>query len=87
MEKFLSDNPEFEISQKYLIDGKYLKEEYEVHHINLNYQDNRIDNLWVFKNNEEHHETRRSLYGLVEELLNTQLIQFRDGKYSLITNN
>ena len=34
--------------------GRYLKKEEVVHHINENKQDNRIENLMLFKNNKEH---------------------------------
>ncbi|TKJ20056.1 MAG: hypothetical protein CEE43_13490 [Promethearchaeota archaeon Loki_b32] len=83
MEKYLSKHPEWGISRRCLIDGKYLKSECEVHHINLDYQDNRIENLWVFETNEAHQEARRSLYALVETLLNRRIIKFEGGFYRL----
>ena len=81
IEQHLSRHPELEISKKCLIDGKYLKTEAHVHHINLNYQDNRIENLWVFENVKEHNEATKSLYSLVKELLNSGKIRFKEGKY------
>ena len=81
IEQHLAKRPELEISKKCLIDGKYLKTEAHVHHINLNYQDNRTENLWVFENVKEHNLTTKSLYNLVEELLNSGKIRFKEGKY------
>ena len=81
IERFLSQHPDWKISQQYLNDGKYLKSECEVHHINLDYQDNRISNLWVFKNNVTHHKARESLYNLVPDLLNSKIVIFKNGKY------
>lgn len=83
MERFLAQHPEWDISQEALNDGKYLKPECEIHHINLDYQDNRINNLWVFKNNEDHQKARKTLYNLVPDLLDSNIISFKDGKYSL----
>jgi hypothetical protein len=81
IEQHLSRHPELEISRKCLIDGKYLKPEAHVHHINMNYQDNRIENLWVFETNKNHTDATKSLYNLVGELLTSRKIQFKDGKY------
>lgn len=84
MEQHLAKHPELEISKKCLIDGKYLRTEAHVHHINLEYQDNRIENLWVFESDKNHNEATKSLYNLVEQLLKIGKIKFKDGKY--ITN-
>ena len=81
MERYLAKHPELEISKISLIDGKYLKPEAHVHHINLNYQDNRIENLWVFGDVKEHNVATKSLYALVEELLESGKIRFKEGKY------
>lgn len=83
MEQYLAQHPDWLISQRCLIEGKYLKSECEVHHINLDYQDNRIENLWIFETNEDHQKARESLYSQVEELLNLKLIRFNKGKYFL----
>lgn len=81
MENFLKEHKELEISDNVLIDGKYLKSECEVHHINLDCQDNRIENLHVFKNGTNHREAMNSLYELVDDLLKYKKIFFKDGKY------
>jgi len=81
IEQHLAKHPELEISKKCLINGKYLKPEAHVHHINLDYQDNRTENLWVFENVKEHSAVTKSLYDLVEELLKSGKIWFKEGKY------
>ncbi len=85
VERHLAKHPELEISNKVLIDGKYLKSECQVHHINLNYQDNRLENLWIFENVNDHNEATKSLYSLVDELLKSKKVIFKDGEY-LINN-
>ena len=81
IEQHLAKHPELEITKKVLKDGKYLKPEAHVHHINMNYQDNRIENLWVFETDKSHIEATKSLYSLVEALLKSGKIRFIEGKY------
>lgn len=81
IEQHLAKHPELEISKKCLVDGKYLKTEAQVHHINLNYQDNRVENLWVFDTDKNHKEATKSLSNLVEELLKSGKIMFEEGQY------
>ncbi len=83
IEQHLAKHPELEISRKCLIEGKYLKTEAHVHHINLNYQDNRLENLWVFENDSNHKEATKSLYNLVEKLLKSRKIKFNEGNYHI----
>ncbi len=87
MEQHLAQKSELEILNRVLIDGKYLKSECQVHHINLDYQDNRIENLWVFENAANHQDATNSLYDLVDDLLKSGLIVFNDGKYLLNNDN
>lgn len=54
MESYLAKHPELEISQKSLLNGKFLKPEYIVHHINLDTLDNRLENLWVCEEHKGH---------------------------------
>ena len=81
IEQHLAKHPELEITKNVLKDGKYLKPEAHVHHINMNYQDNRIENLWVFETDKSHIEATKSLYSLVKGLLNSGKIRFIEGKY------
>ena len=81
IEQHLAKHPELEITKKVLKDGKYLKPEAHVHHINMNYQDNRIENLWVFETDKSHIEATKSLYSLAEALLKSGKIRFIEGKY------
>ena len=83
MEEFLSKNPELEISNKCMIDGKYLKSECLVHHINFNKLDNRIENLWVFEKQQQHYKALKSLYACFSDLIKLSKIVFRDGAYVL----
>ena len=83
MERYLSEHPELQISHKYLLDGKYLKSKCEVHHINFDSSDNRLDNLWVCESGQEHQLIERSLLNFVNDLLEAKLIVFRKGEYSL----
>ena len=83
IENYLAKHPELEISQKSLLDGKYLKPEYIVHHINLDTLDNRRENLWVCERQEEHNSVHASLLDLVEPLIKSGLLSFKEGKYHL----
>jgi hypothetical protein len=59
MESYLAKHPELEISQKSLLNGKFLKPEYIVHHINLDTLDNRLKNLWVCEEHKGHSSTHK----------------------------
>jgi len=83
MEEFLSKNPELEISKKCMIDGKYLKSDCSVHHINFNKLDNRIENLWVFEKQREHYKSLESLYNCFSDLIKLSKIVFKEGAYVL----
>lgn len=83
IEKFLSENPELEISKKCLVKGKYLKKGCVVHHINNNPQDNKLENLWVFENLSEHILSGKTLYSCFSDLIKLNQIYFKSGKYFL----
>ena len=83
IEKFLLQHPKLEISKKCMIEGKYLKSNSVVHHVNFNKLDNRIENLWVFENQNEHQKSIQSLYTCFSELIKLSKITFTDGAYIL----
>ncbi len=68
---------------KYLVNGKYLKPECRVHHINLDSLDNRIQNIHPSINNSEHKKIHSSLFDLINALLKKKLILFKNGIYIL----
>ena len=83
MEKHLAEHPDWEISQNALLDGKYLKPEYKVHHVNLDSLDNRIENLWICEGHEGHNNIHKNPIELVDPLLKKDLLCFEEGKYDL----
>lgn len=54
------------VMEKYL--GRYLEPEERIHHLNGNKQDNRIENLQLFKNNSEHSKYHSFLVKLAYNL-------------------
>jgi hypothetical protein len=82
MEKYLAKNPNLNISRKCLIEGKYLKPEWEIHHLNFDPLDNRLKNLWLFSKS-FHKKVENSLLSFVDELLMSGIILFKGGTYWL----
>ena len=68
---------------KYLVNGKYLKQECMVHHVNLDSLDNRLQNLHPCKNHSEHEKIHSSLFDLIDVLLKKKFLIFNDGRYLL----
>jgi len=83
MENYLKEHPESEVSKKNLIDGKYLKIESEIHHINHIRNDNRLENLWLYETKSEHSRVQRSLHNCFSGLCKLKQIQFNEGKYKV----
>ena len=83
IEDFLIKHPELEISKICLIDGKYLKSECTVHHINCNKLDNEIENLWAYRNRREHMLGQMTLFNCFSDLIKLDKITFKDGQYYL----
>jgi hypothetical protein len=67
--------------------GRKLESHEHVHHINLNKKDNHPKNLFVCRRPSEHGgihaQLDNTLYSLVEELLEANILSFVDGNYYL----
>jgi hypothetical protein len=83
MENYLREHPNLDISKECLVDGKYLKIECEVHHINHIRTDTRLENLHLFKTKSEHSQAQRSLNDAFGALVKLEQIIFTEGKYYL----
>ncbi len=81
MELYLSKYPA--LYSKYLIDGKYLKSEYIIHHKNLDKLDNRLKNLYICSKS-KHAQIHNTLLSFVEKLMIDEYIIFKDGVYLLL---
>jgi hypothetical protein len=55
-----------------------------VHHINFIRDDNRPENLFVFESNSRHISCHKSIFVLIDKMLERGIIRFRDGKYELV---
>ncbi len=83
IECYLREHPELEISKRFLNSDRNLYSDCEIHHINFDSLDNRLENLWICENRSEHKLIEGTLLKLVEELMKLDLIFFSNGKYYL----
>ncbi len=58
-----------------------IKENEIIHHIDLDKSNNKLNNLYLFKNKSEHNKSHWSINYLTKELLNKGAIRFKNGKY------
>ncbi len=59
---------------------KFLKPNYIVHHINIDTIDNRLENLWVCEEHKGHSSVHMSLLDTVSQLIQSDLLSFKEGK-------
>jgi hypothetical protein len=52
-----------------------------VHHVNFIKNDNRIENLYLFNNIGEHGRCSKGIFKLIATLLDSGIIEFKDGEY------
>lgn len=74
---------DFRIAKDYLEAGIYLKPNCIVHHINLDKNDNRIDNLWCYIDEKNHKTLHGTLFMIVEDLLRLDFIRFSEEGYTI----
>lgn len=63
--------------------GRDLTKEERVHHINGDHTDNRIENLYLFKDIRSHQYAHRSVDKLIKPLLDLGVIEFKDERYTV----
>ena len=60
--------------------GKSIPRGYKLHHIDMDKQDNRIENLWLCTN-KEHADAHNSINSLIKKLMERGIVGFSDGEY------
>jgi len=61
--------------------GRELRNNEGVHHIDMNNKNNNPENLYIYENNSKHQKIHGSLNRLVAELLENNIIEFKNDKY------
>lgn len=61
--------------------GRPLTKDEVVHHINFQKTDNRIENLYLFPDEQAHRQAHASVNAIIATLLKYNLVTFVDGKY------
>ncbi|MBA7640030.1 hypothetical protein ES703_47691 [subsurface metagenome] len=75
---------ENDLYAKFLIDGRYLRLECVIHHIDYIHDDNRLENLWPYENRSVHNgKANKSLFKCFGNLIKLNQIFFKNGKYYL----
>ena len=69
--------------------GRRLLRKEQIHHINCDKTDNRIENLHLFNNASEHLNSHRSIEKLIKELMERNIIRFNcdKGGYELCNHH
>ena len=61
--------------------GRPIKDGEIIHHINMDKTDNKIGNLYLYPNNSEHKKAHMDVSKLMKQLLDDNIIIFKEGKY------
>lgn len=56
---------------------------FTLHRINFDTIDNRLENLWVCEKHEGHNSIHASLLNMIQPLIKSGLLAFKEGKYYL----
>ena len=63
--------------------GRELTKDEIIHHINFIRNDNRLENLYLCDSRSDHGKVHYSINKLIKELLEMNVIEFKDGEYAI----
>ena len=63
--------------------GRAIKKGEIVHHKDFVRDNNKISNLWLYKNISEHGKCTKTIFKLVKELMKMKIIEFKNGEYAI----